>query len=127
MPDRWSSSRGSVIVVGVQPVTFRFDRVPVTISVPDSDVLLGMLREIAGGTKGFDFATPIEKIDDARQVPAVQPGGVRLEPGEDVAVLRALQHLRFHPRFSRDLGRLWDALLAQTGGESYDYVLELDA
>lgn len=97
-----------------------------TISAEDAGVLLGTLEQLAERTPGFDFVGPIGKIDNQRQVPAHAGGGVNLEPGEDTSVLRALQHLRFHPGLSRPLVRLWDALLAQTGAESYDYVLDLD-
>jgi hypothetical protein len=59
---------------------------------------LRMLRQLAKSTTGFDFASPLEKIDDQRQVPARGLGrGVALEPGEDTAVLRALQHVAFTP------------------------------
>jgi hypothetical protein len=111
----------------MQPVTFRGNGYVVTISAEDAGVLLGTLEQLAERTPGFDFAGPIARIDDQRQVPALGAGGgVSLEPGEDTSVLRALQHLRFHPGLSRPLVRLWDALLAQTRAESYDYVLDLD-
>jgi hypothetical protein len=111
----------------MQPVTFRVNEHVVTVSAEDAAVLLRMLRRLAESTPGFDFAGPIAKIDDQRQVPARSAGGgVSLEPGEDTSVLRALQHLRFHPGLSRPLVRLWDALLAQTDAESHDYVLDVD-
>jgi hypothetical protein len=111
----------------MQPVTFSFDDGRhVTISVEEVKLLLRKLRELEAVVGGLDFANPIAKIEGAWRVPADTLRPLALEPGEDLAVLRALQHLRYPNRLTTSTARLWDALLRQTGPLVYEYLVELD-
>src|SRR5205814_863620 len=76
------------------------------------------------GAGGFDFAGPRRKIEAARELHSSTR--IELDPGEDVALLRALEHLRPYG-LSRELARLREALIGWTGPETSRYALELHA
>jgi len=98
------------------PAKFRFPSGDVEISDEAGRRIIGVLAEIGEHTGGYDFDSVRRAIERGLK-PSAAP--ITLYPGEDDALMRALDWAWPMPWFRDKLVQLRDSLLASTGPRLY--------
>jgi hypothetical protein len=107
----------------MQPVRFYIPDIAVTVPPQDVERVLAKLDFLASFNPTRDYNGIAERLRHAAELGGEHP--LEPQPGEDVALLLALEHLRQEGRDGHELERVRGALAAQIAPAIVHYDLEL--